>query len=235
MYRLLFFLLLSNLTYSQTLKGIITSNPKKGIGDETTLTKEAKQPMFYSYVFSDRTSKQELISKEETTIDTIIVHHEEYKELKMETTKSLIKPHKTIHFKDYKSNVYRFESSRKNRYLVTENTSIKDTIPVYKWKLTNDTLSVAGYTCKKATTARVLGRKQNITAWYCDEIPINDGPMDFSGLPGLILQIEIDDLNVIKFEKLKFIKEENTEIKEPENKVEMLTIKQYITKMINGG
>ena len=228
---LLFFI--STLSFSQTIKGIITVNPKKGVGDETVLSEKAKKPIYYSYTYSNKTSIQEIISKEETTIDTVTVHHEENKELTMETTRAIIRPFKSIHFKDYNSNTYRFESAKKNRYMSTENISLKDEILTYNWTTSTDTLTVAGYLCKRATASRMMmGTKQNITAWYCDEIPINDGPSNFNGLPGLILQIEIDKNNIIKFEKLKFLKED-TVISSPKNEAPMLSINQYYLKMMN--
>ncbi|WP_157998027.1 GLPGLI family protein [Bizionia argentinensis] len=233
MNKFLVILFISTITYSQTVKGIITVNPKHAIGDNTELSEMAKKPMYHSYIYSNKISKQELISKEETIIDTILVQYEDHKELTQETTKALIKSNKIIYFKNFETNIYRLENSRKNRYLVTENTSIKDEIPNYEWVLATDTLTVAGYACKKATTERVLfGRKQHITAWYSDDIPINDGPMAFNGLPGLILQIEIDENNIIKFEKLKFLKED-TEIIEPKNEVPFLSINQYQLKAMN--
>lgn len=224
---------LSSFCYSQTVKGIISINPKKAVGDETELSEKAKKTMYHSYMFSNKISIQELISEEKTSIDTIIVEHEEVKGLTKETTKALIKSNKIIIFKDYTNSIIRYETSRKNRYLITENTSIKDSIPTFKWILSDDTLTVAGYLCKKAITERILfGRKQNITAWYSEEIPFNDGPSDFNGLPGLILQIEIDDNNVIKFEKLKFLKE-STKIISPKNEAPMLSINQYQLKLMN--
>lgn len=64
------------------------------------------------------------------------------------------------------------------------------------WALESDTLTVCGYTCKKATTT-YFGR--NYTAWYAPEIPISDGPWKFFGLPGLILKVE-DDREHYSFE-----------------------------------
>lgn len=60
----------------------------------------------------------------------------------------------------------------------------------FKWSLINETRNVCGYSCKKATT-KFRGRQW--TAWYSSEIPQSDGPWKFSGLPGLILQIEDED------------------------------------------
>ena len=53
-----------------------------------------------------------------------------------------------------------------------------------QWKLYQDTLTIAGYLCHKAT-AKVAGREWE--AWYTLQIPINDGPWLLWGLPGLIL------------------------------------------------
>ena len=64
------------------------------------------------------------------------------------------------------------------------------------WALESDTLTVCGYTCKKATTT-YFGR--NYTAWYAPEIPVSDGPWKFFGLPGLILKVE-DDREHYSFE-----------------------------------
>ncbi|MBQ0018978.1 MAG: GLPGLI family protein [Bacteroidales bacterium] len=60
-----------------------------------------------------------------------------------------------------------------------------DSLARFEWELVDSTREVCGYVCHKATTS-FRGRKW--TAWYCD-LPINDGPWKFSGLPGLILAI----------------------------------------------
>ena len=54
------------------------------------------------------------------------------------------------------------------------------------WQLDKDTKKIGSYLCHKA-----VGKYKNRTyeAWYTSEIPINDGPYIFKGLPGLILEI----------------------------------------------
>lgn len=59
--------------------------------------------------------------------------------------------------------------------------------PVFEWKIENDTKDILGYNCRKAI-AQYRGRKY--TAWYTTDIPINNGPYVFQGLPGLIMEIE---------------------------------------------
>lgn len=54
------------------------------------------------------------------------------------------------------------------------------------WQIHEDTDTICGYLCQKATTCF---RGRHWTAWFCN-LPIDDGPWKFHGLPGLILQIE---------------------------------------------
>ncbi|MDR1716602.1 MAG: GLPGLI family protein [Prevotella sp.] len=64
------------------------------------------------------------------------------------------------------------------------------------WQLTAGNKTICGYSCKKAT-AIFFGRKY--IAWYTTQIPTNNGPWKFSGLPGLILQVE-DEKKQVAFE-----------------------------------
>lgn len=66
------------------------------------------------------------------------------------------------------------------------------TIPIIEkmnWKISEERKVVQTYNCQKATT-EYGGRVWE--AWFTDEIPTQDGPYVFHGLPGLIL--EIDDI-----------------------------------------
>ncbi|MBO4994617.1 MAG: GLPGLI family protein [Muribaculaceae bacterium] len=63
-----------------------------------------------------------------------------------------------------------------------------DSVPTLEWNFSsNDTDTIMGYECRKATT-EFAGR--NYTAWYAPELPLPFGPYKFGGLPGLILKIE---------------------------------------------
>lgn len=62
--------------------------------------------------------------------------------------------------------------------------------PATDWKLSNDTLTVAGYLCKKAN-GTLYGR--DYTVWYAQDIPSQFGPWKLKGLPGLILKATSDD------------------------------------------
>jgi len=64
-------------------------------------------------------------------------------------------------------------------------------IPIQQWEIHEETAIVAGYQCQKATT-RFRGR--SYVAWFTPEIPINNGPWKFGGLPGLILKVYDEDV-----------------------------------------
>lgn len=64
---------------------------------------------------------------------------------------------------------------------------LTENIPSQNWQILNDTATILGYTCMKATSF-FRGRIYN--AWFTLDIPINDGPWKLYGLPGLILKVE---------------------------------------------
>lgn len=53
------------------------------------------------------------------------------------------------------------------------------------WKIIGDTCTILGYHCTKAE-AKYKGRQW--TAWYTEDIPIDQGPWQLGGLPGMILK-----------------------------------------------
>jgi len=54
------------------------------------------------------------------------------------------------------------------------------------WNISHETKKIQDYTLQKAT-AKFGGR--NWIAWFNKDIPFNEGPFKFSGLPGLIFEI----------------------------------------------
>ncbi|MBU2556461.1 MAG: GLPGLI family protein [Bacteroidetes bacterium] len=62
----------------------------------------------------------------------------------------------------------------------------EEDLGLFKWELLNETATISGYNAQKATT-EFGGRKW--VAWFSTEIPYNDGPYKFNGLPGLIVKI----------------------------------------------
>ncbi|RZL46725.1 MAG: GLPGLI family protein [Pedobacter sp.] len=63
------------------------------------------------------------------------------------------------------------------------------------WKITKDTASFSGVSCKKATT---FFKGRNWIAWYATELPFESGPWKLNGLPGLIIQA-YDETKTVQF------------------------------------
>jgi GLPGLI family protein len=64
------------------------------------------------------------------------------------------------------------------------------------WILHNETKEINGFLCYKATSVNRIeyGEKvfnHPVTAWYCPTLPYNFGPNGYSGLPGLILELQV--------------------------------------------
>jgi GLPGLI family protein len=94
---------------------------------------------------------------------------------------------------------------KKGKYLLSK--SRND----YDWELTSEKVVINGFTCYKASTElKLQGRRGTIIrpviAWYTPEINILAGPDGFAGLPGLIIQIEVQNvvttLTKIEFKKI---------------------------------
>lgn len=70
-----------------------------------------------------------------------------------------------------------------------------------------------------------MPKENTITAWYCPEIPINQGPENYWGLPGLILEVN-DGKTVILCTKIVMNSKEKVTIK-PVGKGKQVTQKEY--------
>jgi len=116
---------------------------------------------------------------------------------------------------------------------------IKDSIKSITWELVNETKNIGNYTCFKAQfskdyTTQTITSEGNIedvektkttVAWYTPQIPISNGPEDFQGLPGLILEINDGELTLV-CSKIVLNPEKTIEIKEP-SKGKVVSQKQY--------
>ena len=95
---------------------------------------------------------------------------------------------------------------------------IVDSLKQYKWKLSEETKTIAKQLCKKATTmitapqvmrmrvsmgggpntdtaasAPPKPKETELVVWYAENIPVSFGPDSYSGLPGVIMEIDQDN------------------------------------------
>ncbi|HEV8083431.1 MAG TPA: GLPGLI family protein [Chitinophagaceae bacterium] len=76
------------------------------------------------------------------------------------------------------------------RELADKDYVIEDSLRHISWKLEDETKTVLGYNCKKASGKTERG--SDVIAWYTEEIQMSSGPESFNGLPGMILQVDIN-------------------------------------------
>ncbi len=93
-------------------------------------------------------------------------------------------------------------------------------IPKPQWVITQETKKIDSYWCYKATTEREYENKtgnitRKIIAWFSPEIPINYGPKDFYGLPGLILELEIAKGSLFRATNINITPAKEITIKKP--------------------
>ena len=60
----------------------------------------------------------------------------------------------------------------------------------YNWKMTGKSKQVGSYLCQEATWK---DSTTQIVAWFTPMIPVQAGPGDYTGLPGIILHMNIND------------------------------------------
>ena len=109
---------------------------------------------------------------------------------------------------------------------------IKDSLPNYDWQLSSETKNIGSYTCYKATLSKEIDKTNvelvdgklksvkkkvtiNTTAWYTPQVPVNNGPSTFHGLPGLILEINDGTTTMVCTEIILNPSDKN-KIEEPE-------------------
>lgn len=129
---------------------------------------------------------------------------------------------------------YNFDEKRGIRQteLTDQTFLLADSIKSLAWKLTNETKTILGHSVMKAT-AQGIGTRSQITmengemkrtmitdtlvvvAWFAQDIPVSAGP-DFQGqLPGLILELDINNGHTL-FQAIELTPKVNlASIKEP--------------------
>ena len=113
---------------------------------------------------------------------------------------------------------------------------INDTLEQPEWKLEKETKNIGEYTCFKATFKRKVMMsssmtmsvnseeepkepeqkeiEQTVTAWYTLQIPVKHGPGNYSGLPGLILEVS-DGSETILCSRIIINPKDGVSIEEP--------------------
>lgn len=107
---------------------------------------------------------------------------------------------------------------------------IVDTPKSLGWEIKNEFKQIGNYECQKATYTREVKEKAyvsgsqksleavmkpvEIVAWFTKDIPVNHGPDEFWGLPGLILEVNNGSMTIV-CTQVVLNPEERIEMKQP--------------------
>ena len=151
----------------------------------------------------------------------------------------------------YFKNVQTKKSAKENEFS-GKKFLIKDDLVTYDWKMEQETKMIGEQMCFKATTVVDMpirreirfGRRNDtgekkenetsneplvepviVTAWYTLDIPLSQGPGDYWGLPGLILEVSVRDTKIM-CTKIVMNPKDKFELKEP-SKGKIVTQEEY--------
>lgn len=142
------------------------------------LTREPNLKMVYMKGFPV------LINNVMTTQTDTIKYNKEFIEFVNDRKEDANKRPKTVWMKQYNSDIQQmtyYNDSKNKNYVVLDSLDKMNT-----WEILDDTLTVLGYKCQKAT---INYKQESYTAWFTSQLPYNAGPDFYRGLPGLILKV----------------------------------------------
>lgn len=138
------------------------------------------------------------------------------------------------YYKDVKEGRYKVKNELLGKIFMVD-----DELPELDWKLGGETKQIGNYTAFKATAIKSIKRPNmramfrrrgentenkeeeefiekdvEIVAWYTPDIPVSQGPGEYWGLPGLILEVS-DDVTVVLCTKIVINPADRKEIKAP--------------------
>jgi GLPGLI family protein len=208
-YVFIVFVFLLKPCFSQNNSGVITykKDVLKYLSDNKEFKKkEISNPEYYNNVLKiDENVKQLLENLEFNLI--------------FKGDESIFKVHNFLEIENNKyygfaigpegSNIY--YANKKNKENIRQVDAYGDLFlvdyPVQEWELSSETKQIGAYTCYKARTIKtVKGRKgiikTPVEVWYTPEIAIPFGPIGYGGLPGLVMELSMNNYRyyVIKIE-----------------------------------
>jgi len=137
---------------------------------------------------------------------------------------------------DYDSGEFKFSLVMKDDLVVKDFTTdsisvsrfrnasycVRGAMPEFDWIISSEHKEILCFPCIKATSTY---QGKEVVAWFTPSIPIPDGPLEYQGLPGLILELSTwDNVTTYKAIKVKVddfanaLNEQSTEFQCKENR-----------------
>lgn len=191
-YLILFALLTPMVLVSQTAQGVIVYNQKINmharLGPDQ---EEMKQflPEFqsnkYQLFFSPTESVYKAFTEENEDLE-IDASPEEGAQVKIRMTA----PQNVVYRNFAESKLVEIRDFMGKKYLIEEESAPR------AWKIAAEQKDILGYACQKATFEDTK-KEQKIVAWFAPALACPSGPEGFAHLPGLILEVDINEGQII--------------------------------------
>ncbi|MGO3689958.1 GLPGLI family protein [Psychroflexus sp. S27] len=185
-------LLIFQVSLAQNESGIIYYGHK--IGEIAIDTSKVKNESAKSYILSQFLQKKRILSQD-NNVYKLSFHEkqslfEPIKRLDNDANSSYVKavPDDSFFTDLSKNEILRITSFSGEDYIVEQNSNLN-------WEITGEQKKINNYLCQKATVIieNSIGVKTKVTAWFTKDIPLNYGPREYSGLPGLIVELNLRD------------------------------------------
>ena len=183
-YLCLYFLLLSNISFSQVNNGIIEFGLTLG-SDEKLENDVVLKDYYRSAVDNAKYLKFTLLFTRDTA-EFIINENLAPDEMAIRMAKAFSSTKGNV-FYSKESIIYDIENQF-GKFMVRRSAT--------NWDLSNETKLIDNYQCYKATSEYVIINEKGtfkypVIAWYCPKIPFSFGPNGYAGLPGIILELQV--------------------------------------------
>lgn len=223
----LFFLLISSIstwTFAQNQEGVIY------FASKINMHKRIQDPQVKAMIPEWRITKHELyFNPTESSYRNAPTDEDENNEINTNSggaqiTMKFNAPQNEF-YKNFVNNTYINETEfMGKKYLIID--SLKN-IP---WKFGTETKKIAGMNCMNATYEDTE-KKQSYVAWFSNDIVCPSGPLLMGGLPGMILELDINNGEIVMVATKIDFKAVKSELRQPKSG-KKVTQKEY-NKMID--
>ncbi len=188
----------AHIVFGQTTEGVITYDVKVNLHRRLPPERAEMKSMIPEF----RTTKEQVFFKTDESLSKPLIEDED---------EEISGGGMTMRFRQPNNEFYLNQSSGKmisKQEFMGKDYLIEDSVKVSPWKFGTETKTIQGYLCKQAyytdespnrmpalrtTSAGGPPGKQEITAWYTDQIRPFLGPERFNTLPGSVLAVDINN------------------------------------------
>ena len=198
----------ANIVFGQTSTGVIEYEVKVNLHRTLPPGREEMKAMMPEF----GTTKQQLFFNETESLYKPIIEDDEEEDQGGGVRMVMRMPNNETYFNPSNGIKIVKEEFFGKTYLIS------DSVKVAAWKFGTETKAVQGYECQQAyyTDESNPKRKLEVTAWYTIKIRPQLGPEQFSGLPGPVLAVDINNAErVLVAKKIQFRELKKNELKVP--------------------